>query len=75
MEHRVYAAAPAGAEEGTDCHVHRDRWTSVSQSDSQWTLMEDIVKVLEPFEEATHTVCQDDTCISSVIPCIQALTG
>ncbi|XP_073326308.1 zinc finger BED domain-containing protein 4-like [Pagrus major] len=44
-----------------------------SVSDSQWTLMEDVVKVLEPFEEATHTVCQDDTSISSVIPCIQAL--
>lgn len=39
----------------------------------QWTLMEAIVKVLEPFEEATHTLCQDDTSISSVIPCIQAL--
>lgn len=45
----------------------------VSISEHQWTLMEAIVKVLEPFEEATRTVCQDDTSISSVIPCIQAL--
>lgn len=44
-----------------------------SVSEHQWTLMEAIVKVLEPFEEATRTVCQDDTSISSVIPCIQAL--
>lgn len=44
-----------------------------SVSEHQWTLMEAIVKVLEPFEEATRTVCQDDSSISSVIPCIQAL--
>ncbi|XP_049437940.1 zinc finger BED domain-containing protein 4-like [Epinephelus fuscoguttatus] len=44
-----------------------------SLSEHQWTLMEAIVKVLEPFEEATCTVCQDDSSISSVIPCIQAL--
>lgn len=44
-----------------------------SVSEHQWTLMEAIVKVLEPFEEATRTLCQDDTSISSVIPCIQAL--
>ena len=25
------------------------------------------------FEEATHTVYQDDTAVSSVVPCIQAL--
>lgn len=39
-------------------------------SDSQWTLIEDVVKVLEPFEEAACTVCQDDTTISSVTQCI-----
>lgn len=44
-----------------------------SNSEDQWTLMDAIVKVLEPFEEATRTVCQDDASISSVIPCIQAL--
>lgn len=44
-----------------------------SVSEHQWTLMEAIVTVLEPFEEATRTVCQDETSISSVIPCIQAL--
>lgn len=44
-----------------------------SISEDQWTLMEAIVKVLEPFEEATRTVSQDDASISSVIPCIQAL--
>ncbi|TNN60324.1 Zinc finger BED domain-containing protein 4 [Liparis tanakae] len=44
-----------------------------SVAEPQWTLMEAIVKVLEPFEEATRTVCQDDASISSVIPCIQAL--
>lgn len=44
-----------------------------SVSEHQWTLMEAVVKVLEPFEEATRTMCQDDTSISSVIPCIQAL--
>jgi len=44
-----------------------------SVAEPQWTLMEAVVKVLEPFEEATRTVCQDDASISSVIPCIQAL--
>ncbi|XP_068454296.1 zinc finger BED domain-containing protein 4-like [Clinocottus analis] len=44
-----------------------------SVAEPQWTLMKAIVKVLEPFEEATRTVCQDDASISSVIPCIQAL--
>ncbi|XP_068588825.1 zinc finger BED domain-containing protein 4-like [Cebidichthys violaceus] len=44
-----------------------------SVAEHQWTLIEAIVKVLEPFEEATRTVCQDDASISSVIPCIQAL--
>ncbi|XP_075958265.1 zinc finger BED domain-containing protein 4-like [Anarhichas minor] len=44
-----------------------------SLAEHQWTLMEAIVKVLEPFEEATRTVCQDDASISTVIPCIQAL--
>lgn len=51
----------------------------VSVSEHQWTLMEAIVTVLEPFEEGKHPVCQDETSISSVICCIQAsraaLTG
>lgn len=36
-------------------------------------LMEAVVKVLEPFEEATRAVCQADASISSVIQWIQAL--
>ncbi len=42
-------------------------------SEHQWTLMEAIVIVLKPFEEAARSVCPDDLCISSVIPCIQVL--
>ena len=30
------------------------------------------MKILQPFEEATHTVCEDVASLSSVIPCVQA---
>lgn len=31
------------------------------------------MKILQPFEEATLTVCEDVASLSSVIPCVQAL--
>ncbi|GAA6110435.1 zinc finger BED domain-containing protein 4-like isoform X1 [Tachysurus ichikawai] len=39
----------------------------------QWELVQAIVKILQPIEEATCTVCEDVASLSSVIPCVQAL--
>lgn len=38
-------------------------------------LTEAIVKVLEQTEEVTHSGCQDDPSLSSVIMCTQALSA
>ena len=42
-------------------------------SHHQWELVQAIMKILQPFEEATRTVCEDVASLSSVIPCVQAL--
>ncbi|KAL1282447.1 hypothetical protein QQF64_001250 [Cirrhinus molitorella] len=42
-------------------------------SHHQWELVQAIVKILQPFEEATRTVCEDVASLSSVIPCVHAL--
>lgn len=35
--------------------------------------MKAAVNILQLFEEATRSVCEDVTSLSSVIPCVQAL--
>ena len=42
-------------------------------SHHQWELVQATMKILQPFEEATRTVCEDVASLSSVIPCVQAL--
>jgi len=42
-------------------------------SHHQWELVQAIVKILQPIEEATRTVCEEVASLSSVIPCVQAL--
>ncbi|KAI4901092.1 hypothetical protein NFI96_010466, partial [Prochilodus magdalenae] len=40
---------------------------------SQWSLIENIVKLLAPFEELTREICQSDALASNVIPSVNAL--
>ncbi|XP_067284005.1 zinc finger BED domain-containing protein 4-like [Pseudorasbora parva] len=41
-------------------HIHAQRWT----------LMEDVLKVLRPFEELTREISAENACISTVLPAV-----
>lgn len=44
-------------------HIHAQRWT----------LMEDVLKVLRPFEELTREISGENACISTVLPAVMML--
>lgn len=41
--------------------------------DQRWTLMEDILSVLRPFEELTREMSAENACISTVLPAVMTL--